>query len=296
MDFTITCQCNLRLLVFLSVTYGRIKFFKYLTASLKQGHTGGGKLRRDGTFFIDAQSCVGRGVDVLPLGHIIPALELIARRRGRRYLIGGHGALGVGVGLGDTFPVHGIGTVLGGLEGHVGFFIGHQLHVGQRDLGGGVGGAGLDVDLDAGVGRQLLGKLVARRDRLSAHLNGAAVLCNGIVKGQRCFCGSLVGDGQRRVKVCIATSSRLTLCVTGNSDTAGGGPRILRIAGEAQSNVLVGQTGHGAARRRPRRGSHGGQHGQYHEKYQRQRKKSLEYLFHPLFFPPCLFLFSISVP
>ena len=245
-DSAIGSQRNLRLTVRLRIGNCIIQIVKRLSAGLKERQLLADEPRRDGAVAFNVQGCLGGGIDVLPLGHIVPAHELIARRRGRRHLIGGHGALRIGVHLGDGLPVHGIGAVLGGLEGHGGAHVVHQCHVGHGDLGGSAGAAGFDVDLDAGVGRQLLGELAARRDPLPVHLNGAAVLLNGIVEGQRRLCGSLVGDGQRRVIMCVAAGSARA---GGRADNlrAGGSPRTIRAAVEAQADVFIGKTGYGSA-------------------------------------------------
>ena len=208
--------------------------------------------RCDGAVVFNVQRRLGRGVDVLPLGHIVPAHELIARRRGRRHLIGNHGALRVAVVLGDGFPVHRIGAVLGGPEGHGGGHIGHQRHVGHGDLGGGAGAAGLDIDLDGAFRRKLFGEFAACGDRRSVHLNGTAVLFKGIVEGQCRRRGLVVGDGQRGAIMCVAAGSARAGSRAGYLSAAGV-PRVVRVAGEAQADVSVGKAGHGAVGGCPRR-------------------------------------------
>ena len=115
--------------------------------------------------------------------------------------------MGAAILLSNSLPVHGIAAAHGGLERHCGGHIGHQRNIGHRDLRGGTGAAGLDVDLDGGVRRKLFGEFAAFGDRRSVHLNGAAVLLNDIVEGQRRLCGLVVGDGQRGAIVCIAAGS-----------------------------------------------------------------------------------------
>ena len=206
-DCAVTDQRNGGGQLFLRFPDRVVQLVKALAAGLKECHVLTDELRRNGAVAFDVQRGLWRSVDVLSAGHIIPAHELIARRRSCSHLIGGHGALGVGVGPGDGLPVHGIAAVLGGLERHCGGHIGHQRHVGHRDLRGGAGAAGLDIDLDGGVRRKLFGEFAACGDRRTTHLNGAAVLLDGIVKRERCLCGSLVGDGQRGAIVCIAAGS-----------------------------------------------------------------------------------------
>ena len=206
-DRAIGRQGNLGLTVCLRIGNRIAQLVKALAAGLKECHVLTDELRRNGAVAFDVQRGLWRSVDVLSAGHIIPAHELIARRRSCSHLIGGHGALGVGVGLGDGLPVHGIAAVLGGLERHCGGHVGHQRHTGHGDLRGGAGAAGLDIDLDEGVRRKLFGEFAACGDRRSVHLNGAAVQRNGIVEGQRRLCSSLVGDGQRGIIVCVAAGS-----------------------------------------------------------------------------------------
>ena len=272
-------QCNGGGQLLLRLRDRVVQVVKALTAGLKERRVIADEPRRDGAVVFNVQCRLGRGIDVLSLGHIVPAHELIARRRGRRHLIGGHGALRVGVGLGDGLAVHGIGAVLGGLEGHGGFHVVHQRHVGHGDLGGGAGAAGLDVDLDAGVGRQLLGELAARRDRRSVHLNGAAVLCNGIVEGQRRLRGSLVGDGQCGAIMCVAAGSTRT---GGRADDlrAVGAPRVVRVACKTQSNVLVGQACHCTTGCRICCHGHIWKQCHDHAHAEHKRKESLQCAFH----------------
>ena len=263
-----------------------VQVVKALTAGLKERRVIADKPRRDGAVVFNVQCRLGRGIDVLSLSHIVPAHELIARRRGRYYLIGSHGALRVGVGLGDGLAVHGIGAVLGGLEGHGGAHIGHQRHVGHGDRGGSAGAAGLDVDLDAGVGCQLLGELAARRDRSPVYLNGAAVQRNGIVEGQRRLCGSRVGDGQRGAIMCVAAGSARA-GGRANDLCAAGAPRVVRVAGEAQADALVSQPDNGAAVCRIRRHGDVGKQHEHHAHTQHKGKEAPIHIFHflPTFFP-----------
>ena len=263
-----------------------VQVVKALTAGLKERRVIADKPRRDGAVVFNVQCRLGRGIDVLSLSHIVPAHELIARRRGRYYLIGSHGALRVGVGLGDGLAVHGIGAIFGGLEGHGGAHIGHQRHVGHGDLGGGAGAAGLDVYLDAGVGSKLLGELAARRDRSPVYLNGAAVQRNGIVEGQRRLCGSRVGDGQRGAIMCVAAGSARA-GGRANDLCAAGAPRVVRVAGETQADALVSQPDNGAAVCRIRRHGDVGKQHEHHAHTQHKGKDAPIHIFHflPTFFP-----------
>ena len=267
-DGATSSQGDLGLAVCLRIGNRLVQVVKHLTAGLKERQLLAAEPRRDGTVTVKVQSGLGIGADALSAGHIVPALEAVALRRGRLHLIGGHGALGVGVGLGDGLPVHGIGAVLGGLEGHGGAHIGHQLHVGHGDLGVGAGAAGIDLHLNGVAGCKLLAEAAVCGGRGVVHQNRTFAYHDGIVKGQRRLCGLLVGDGQRR-------TGKTTLAAFSTLDRAGdrgnlGFPRVVRVAGEAQADVLVSQTGHGAFGRRPRRGSHGGQQRANHQEAQCQ--------------------------
>ena len=119
-----------------------------LSTYLKNSHIALHKFGCDGAVAFNVQCRLGRSVDILSVGHIVPAHELITRRRGRHYLISIHGALGIGISFGYCSPVHGIGAVFGGLECHSGIHITNQSHIGHGYLGGGTGTAGLNVNLD----------------------------------------------------------------------------------------------------------------------------------------------------
>ena len=178
-----------------------VQVVKHLTAGLKERQLLADESRRDGTVTVKVQGGLGIGADALSAGHIVPPLEAVTLRRGRLHLIGGHGALRVGVGLGDGLPVHGIGAIFGGLEGHGGAHVGHQLHVAHGDLGVGAGAAGFDLHLNGAAGCKLLTEAAGCGDRGVVHQNRTFAYHDGIVKGQRRLCGLVVGDGQRRTIV-----------------------------------------------------------------------------------------------
>ena len=148
----------------------------------------------------------------------------------------------MGVGLGDGLPVHGIGAVLGGLEGHGGFYIGHQLHVGHGDHGVGAGAAGLDVDSCRSASSQLLGECTISSNGCSIDLNGAVMCIDSIVEGQRRLCGLVVGDDQRRIVGCVRVAHPLPRRRLSRTDDlrAAGAPRVVRVARKTQADVLVG--------------------------------------------------------
>ena len=295
-DGAIRSQRNLGLAVFLRIGDRFVQVVKRLSSGFKQGRRFTCEPRCDGAVAVNVQRSLCICVDVFTIGNIVPAHELIARRRSRHYLISGHGALRVAIFLGNKFSVYCISAVFSRHESRSCIDIAYQNHVGKGDLSGSIGAAGLDVDLDAGVGCQFLGELAARRDRSPVHLNGAAVLLDGISKGQCSLCSLVVFDGQRRIVGCVrvARPPRRRL---GRTDDlrAAGAPRIICVARKTQADVLVSQTGHGAAGRRPRRGSHGGQQCQHHQHGQRQRQETFENLLHLLCFPPLFWIFSRCV-
>ena len=165
----------------------------------------------------------------------------------------------MGVHLGDSLPVHSIGAVLGGLEGHGGAHIGHQLHVGHGDLGVGAGIAGFDLHLNGAAGCKLLAEAAACGGRGVVHQNRPFAYHDGIVKGQRRLCGLLVGDGQRRTVVtATAAASRRRPSLTDNL-RARCAPRIVCITRKAQADVGITQTCHsttGGCKCRQRNGRH----------------------------------------
>ena len=293
-DRAIGRQGNLGLTVCLCVSNRFIQVCKPLTAGFKQGRRFTCEPRCDGAVIFNVQRSLCRRADIFLVRNIIPAHELITIRRSRHYLISGHGALRVAIFLGNEFSVYCISTVFSRHESRSCIDIAYQNHVGHGDLSGSTGAARLDVYFNALVCRQFLGKTGTRRNLCTTHLNGAAVLLNSIVEGKGCCCRLLICNLQCGFIGCIAACSACTGNCTGNACTIGR-PSILRIAGEAQADVLVGQTGHGAAGRRPRRGSHGGQQRQHHQHGKRQRQETFENLLHLLCFPPLFWIFSRCV-
>ena len=133
MDFTITCQCNLRLIVVLSISYGLIKFFKRLTASLKQSNTSSAKLRCDRTISVNSQ--ISRSIcgDVFLCCYVIPSLELVAAGWSSDYLVRSQGTLRIRGFLCDRCPVYGIGTIFCRKKSCRGIHIGDQCDVCKRN-------------------------------------------------------------------------------------------------------------------------------------------------------------------
>ena len=267
-DGAISSQGDLGLAVCPCVSNRFIQVCKPLTASLKKRQRLAHKLRRNGAVTFDIQGGGCRSRDALACSQVIPAQKLITIRRGRHYLISSHGALRVAVLLGNCLAVHGVGTIFGRFKGCSRRYVRDQCHIRHDDFSS-CRAARLDIDLDAGVGRQLLGELAARRDRTPVHLNGAAILFNSIVKRKGCCCRLLICNCQCGSIGCIAACSTRAGSCADNARTIGR-PCIICVARKTQSNVLVSQTGHGAAGRRPRRGSHGGQQCQHHQHGKRQ--------------------------
>ena len=245
-DRTIGRQGNLGLAVCLCIGNRFVQVCKPLTASLKKRQRLAHKLRRNGAVTFDIQGGGCRSRDAFACGQVIPAQELITIRRSRHYLIRGHGALRVAIFLGNAVSVYCISTVFSRHESRSCIDIAYQNHVGKGDLRSSTGAAGFDVDRDAVVGCQLLGELAARLDRSPVHLNGAAVLLNRVVKGKGCCCRLLICNCQCGIIGCIAAGSTCAGSCTDNARTIGR-PSIICVAGEAQADVLVSQTGHGAA-------------------------------------------------
>ena len=245
-DGAISSQGNLGLFICLRISNCFVQVCKPLTASLKKRQRLAHKLRRNGAVAFDIQGGGCRSRDAFACGQVIPAQELITIRRSRHYLISSHRTLSIAVLLGNAFSVYCISTVFSRHKSRSCIGIAYQNHVGHGDLSSSTGAAGFDVDLDAGVGRKLLRELAARRDLRPVHLNGAAVLLNSIVEGKGCCCRLLICNCQCGFMGCIAACSACAGSCTGNACTIGR-PSIICVAGVAQADVLVSQTGHGAA-------------------------------------------------
>ena len=237
-DGAISSQGDLGLAVCLCIGNRLVQVVKHLTAGLKERQLLADEPRRDGTVTVKVQGGLGIGADALSAVHIVPALEAVALRRSRHYLISSHGALRVAIFLGNAFSVYCISTVFSRHESRSCIDIAYQNHVGKGDLSGGAGAARLDVDLDAGFGRKLLRELAARRDLAPVHLNGSVVLLNSVVKGKGCCCRLLICNCQCGFIVFTVASARAGSCAD-NAHTIGR-PSIICVARKTQSNVLVG--------------------------------------------------------
>ena len=205
-DRTIGCQGNLGLTVCLCIGNRFIQVCKPLTASLKERQLLADEPRRDGAVTFDIQGGGCRSRDAFACGQVIPAHELIIICRSRHYLISSHGALRVAIFLGNEFSVYCISAVFSRHESRSCIDIAYQSYIGKCDIGSG-SAAGLDCDFNAITRHQLLRKAVIRSSRCVIHLNGSAVLLDGISKGQCSLCSLVVFDGQCGVVVGVAAGS-----------------------------------------------------------------------------------------
>ena len=196
----------------------------------------------------------------------------------------------VGVRLGDSPTVHGIGAVLGWLEGHGGGHVGHQLHVGHGNLGVGVGTAGVDLHLNSAAGCKLLTEAAVCGGRGVVHQNCTFAHLDGIVERQRRLCGLFIGDSQRRTVVATTTPRRRP-SLTDNLRAAGT-PCVVRSAFETQPDVLISQACHGSACRRMGWYRYDRHQCQNHNGSQQQRQESFGNSFDHSHF----LLFSLDFP
>ena len=278
-DGAISSQGNLGLAVCLCIGNRIAQIVKRLSSGFKQGRRFTCKPRRDGALCFNVQRSIGRSADVLSLGHIIPAHELITIRRSRHYLISSHGALRVAIFLGNEFSVYCISTVFSRHESRSCIDISYQNHVGKGDRCGGAGTAGLDVDSCRSASSQLLGERTISSNGCSIDLNGAALCIDSIVEGQRRRRGLVVFDGQCGIMRCIAACSARAGGRTGNACTIGR-PSIICVARKTQSNVLVSQACHSSTGCCKRCHGHIGQQCHDHAHTEHKRKESLPCAFH----------------
>ena len=236
-DGAISSQGDLGLTVCLCVSNRFIQVCKPLTASLKKRQRLAHKLRRNGAVAFDIQGGGCRSRDAFACGQAIPAQELITIRRSRHYLISGHGALRVAIFLGNAFSVYCISTVFSRHKGSSRRYVRDQRYIGHGNFCS-CRAARLDVYFNALACRQFLGKTGTRRNLFTIHLNGAAVLLNGIVKGKGCCCRLLICNCQCGFMGCIATCSTRAGSCADNARTIGR-PSIICVACKTQSNVLV---------------------------------------------------------
>ena len=217
----VRCQHNLILTVCHGIGVGLVQIIESRAAGLKNRQGGVNEHRLDSLIAVKVQCscCVRR--QILASGHAIPAEELVARGRGSHQRIGHHRRLSLGGFCGNFHAVHRIAAVLTGQEGGGGGDIGNQCQVGDRDTGIVSGTAGFQVNLNGVSGCQFTRIAAISRDRIPRHLNGAAILGNGIVKGQGCGCGLFVGQRQRSLICGVIASAGCTNDVAGDGISAG---------------------------------------------------------------------------
>ena len=268
-----------------------VQICKTLTTSLKKRNGFACKFCCNGAVAFNIQSSVCGSCYTLASGQVVPAKELISLCRSCHHLISSHGTLRVAIFLGNEFSVYCISTVFSRHESRSCIDIAYQNHVGKGDLSGSTGAARLDVDLDAGFGRQFLGKTGTRRNLCTIHLNFSAVLLNGIVKGKGCCCRLLICNCQCGFIGCIAAcSTRAGSCA--DNARAAGTPRVVRVAGETQPDVLISQACHGSACRRMGWYRYDRHQCQNHNGNQQQRQESFGNSFDHSHF----LLFSLDFP
>ena len=205
-DGAIRSQGNLGLAVCLRIVNRIVQVVKHLTAGLKERRINACEPCCDGAVTVNVQRSLCRRADIFLVRNIIPAHELIIICRSRHYLISSHGALRVAIFLGNEFSVYCISAVFSRHESRSCIDIAYQSYIGKCDIGSG-SAAGLDCDFNAITRHQLLRKAVIRSSRCVIHLNGSAVLLDGISKGQCSLCSLVVFDGQCGVVVGVAAGS-----------------------------------------------------------------------------------------
>ena len=238
-DGAISSQGDLGLAVCLCIGNRLVQVVKHLTAGLKERQLLADEPRRDGTVTVKVQGGLGIGADALSAVHIVPALEAVALRRSRHYLISSHGALRVAIFLGNAFSVYCISTVFSRHESRSCIDIAYQNHVGKGDLRSSTGAARLDVYFNALVCRQFLGKTGTRRNLCTIHLNFSAILLNRIVKGKGCCCRLHICNCQCGFIVCSTASSTYAGSCADNARTIGR-PSIICITFKTQPDIFVG--------------------------------------------------------
>ena len=205
-DRTIGRQGNLGLAVCLRIGNRVVQVCKPLTASLKKRQRLAHKLRRNGAVTFDIQGGGCRSRDAFACGQVIPAQELITIRRSRHYLISGHRTLSIAVLLGNCLAVHGVGTIFGRHKGSSRRYVRDQRYIGHGNFCS-CRAARLDINLDGTTRGKLAAEAVVCGNGFSTDLNGAAVLLDGISKGQCSLCSLVVFDGQFGVVVGVAAGS-----------------------------------------------------------------------------------------
>ena len=237
-DGAISSQGNLGLAVCLCIGNRIVQIVKRLSAGFKQGRRFTCEPRCDGAVTVNVQRSLCRRADIFLVRNIIPAHELITIRRGRHYLISSHGALRVAIFLGNEFSVHCISTVFSTHKGSSRRYVRDQRYIGHGNFCS-CRAARLDINLDGTTRCKLQAEAAVCGNFSSSDLNRAAVLLDGISKGQCSLCSLVVFDGQCGIMGCIAACSARAGGRTGNACTIDR-PSTICVARKTQSNVLVG--------------------------------------------------------
>ena len=236
-DGAISSQGDLGLAVCLCIGNRIAQIVKPLTASLKKRQRLAHKLRCDGAVIFNVQGCDCRSRDAFACGQVIPAHELITSCRSGHHLIGRHRTLGIAILLGNRLAVHGVGTIFGRHKGSSRRYVRDQRYIGHGNFCS-CRAARLNINRDGTTRSKLLAETAACGNGSSIDLNHAAVLLDGIIKGQCSLCCLVVFDGQCGCIGCIAACSTRVGSCAGNARTIGR-PSIICVACKTQSNVLV---------------------------------------------------------
>ena len=205
-DFAVGSQRDFVLVVCPRIDNRFVQVVKRLAAGFKQGRRFTCELRCDGAVTFDIQGGGCRSRDAFACGQVIPAQELITLRRGRHYLIRGRGALHVAVFLGNEFSVYFISTVFSRHKGSSRRYIRDQRYIGHGNFCS-CRAARLDINIDATTRGKLPFEAAVCGNGISSDINRAAVLLDGISKGQCSLCSLVVFDGQCGIIGCIAACS-----------------------------------------------------------------------------------------
>ena len=267
-DFAVGSQRDFVLVVCPRIDNRFVQVVKRLSTGFKECCGFACKFCCNGAVAFNIQRCACGSCYALAGGQIVPAKELITICRGCHHRISGHGALRVAVFLCNEFSVYCISTVFSRHKGSSRRYIRDQRYIGHGNFCS-CRAARLDINLDGTTRGKLPAEAAFCGNGSSSDRNRAAVLLNRVVKGKGCCCRLLICNCQCGTMGCIAACSACAGSCADNARTIDR-PSIICAAGVAQADVLVGQTGHGAAGRRPRRGSHGGQQCQHHQHGKRQ--------------------------
>ena len=131
--------------------------------------------------------------------------------------------MGIGIGFGYCFPVHGIGAVFGGLECHSSTHITNQSHIGHGYLGGGAGAAGIgggaETEPDTEDTRNKVSIKSTEAGSPNITATGGGVLNDEIAGAAAIGSGSVAG-GATDVKSAITIEGKVTIDATAGGSVA----------------------------------------------------------------------------